>query len=102
MTYIFVLICMADTYTVGYYVQWAAGLDSIRLAIGLTSIVRVLIVHAKGKTMGMNAGFFSYIMFQTNYTAWTRSISPFYKEIDSDTPLTTYDELVEEDSKFSH
>ena len=55
--------------------------------------------------MIMNAGFFSYIMFQTNYTAWTRSLSPFYKEgieIGENTPYTSHEDLIKDDSKISH
>ena len=104
--FIFALINSVDAPTIGFYVQWVAGLDSLRLATGLTSIIRVLIVHAEGKTMLMNAGFFSYIMTQTNYTAWIRSVSPFFKPDISDESSDSLGksdmDLISEASQFSH
>ena len=83
--------------------QWATGLDSLRLAVGLTAIIRVLIVHAKAATMLMNAGFFSYIMFMANYGAWVRSMPPFYKDdVNADTTVDSYDELIKEGALHSH
>ena len=67
LTYIFAMICTVDSITVNYYLQWVSSLDNARLAIGFSSIIRILIVTAKERTMVMNAGFFSYILFNTNY-----------------------------------
>ena len=66
--FIFSMILSADIMSIGKFVAWSVSLDSIRLTYGLTSIIRIVIVHAKGKTMMMNAGFFSYILFNTNNT----------------------------------
>ena len=53
----------------------------------------------------MNAGFFSYILFNTNYQAWQNSVSPYYKdgiELGENTPFESYDDLVADDAKHSH
>ena len=53
----------------------------------------------------MNAGFFSYILFNTNYQAWQNSVSPYYKdgvELGENTPFESYDDLVPDDAKHSH
>lgn len=40
------------------------------MALGLTCIVRILIVHAEVHTLLLNAGFFSYMFFYSFYQSW--------------------------------
>ena len=50
------------------------NLDSLRLALGLTCVVRVLIVHAELHTLLLNAGFFTYMFLYGLYKAWLEQV----------------------------
>ena len=75
MTMVFLVICLfaLDTVMLAQTISWINILDQLRLAMGLTCVVRILIVHAEVKTLVLCAGFFSYMYFNSLYTAFVKS-----------------------------
>ena len=40
------------------------------MGLGLTCVVRILVTHSEGRTLILNAGFFTYLYFYGFYSSW--------------------------------
>ena len=71
----------------GTVISHINNLDTLRLALGLTCVVRVLIVHAELNTLLLNAGFFTYMFLYGLYKNWLeqeRRLDKVFSVIDED------------------
>lgn len=65
--YLAASLCAVDRVIVPMLVSWILCLDQLRLGLGLTCVIRVLITHAEARTLMTAAGFFSYMYFYSMY-----------------------------------
>lgn len=63
-------LCTIDRLMLPHVVNWVCTVDQLRLALGMGSIVRVLITHAETRTLVMSAGFFTYMFLYSFYNGW--------------------------------
>ena len=73
LAYLLNTLTALDSTLLHQQIAWINNLDQMRLALGLTCIVRILIVHAEVHTLLLNAGFFTYMFLYSFYQAWLES-----------------------------
>ena len=91
LTYLIIVLIALDNTLVWQQITWINNIDQLRLALGLTCIVRILIVHAEVQTLVLNAGFFSYMFFYSFYKTWLDSearLDQLFGNDDSETKST--------------
>ena len=73
LVFLAVTLVSLDQVMLRHIVSWMNTLDMLRIALGLTSVVRILIIHAETRTLVLNAGFFTYMYGNGCYKVWLNS-----------------------------